>query len=113
VGLVACPAARSDRANPPGADSAPVPAPKPVTATSGTVPALPPASDSTVTWAVLVATLRAQPDSIRAVMQRHSGRVTVTLRNGVRLHAVEPAIDDVVRLLREIDPAGQIPVATE
>jgi hypothetical protein len=31
----------------------------------------------------------------------------------VRLHATEPAIDDVIAFLRQVDPAGHILIATE
>jgi hypothetical protein len=85
----------------------------PVTATTGTVPALPPGSDTTVAWAAFEAAIRAAPDSVRAVLQTHSRRVTASFRNGLRLHTTEPAIDQVIRLLREVDPAGHILVATE
>lgn len=113
AGLSACPGSRPERAGAAPPDSATRTAPTPITATSGTVPALPPASDSTVSWAAFQAAIRAYPDSVRAVMQTHSRRVTATLRSGLRLHATEPAIDDVIRLLREVDPAGRILVATE
>lgn len=81
--------------------------------TTQTISVLPPAQDSTVTWTDFKAIIRANPDSVRAVMQTHRREVIATFRNGVRLHATEPAIDDIIPFLRQIDPAGQILIATE
>jgi hypothetical protein len=74
---------------------------------------LPPSQDSTVTWAEFKSLITANPDSVRAVMQTHRREVTATFRSGVRLHATEPAIDDVIAFLRQVDPAGHILIATE
>ena len=66
-----------------------------------------------MTWAEFKTIIRSNPDSVRAVMQAHSRRVTATFRSGIRLHATEPAIDDVITFLRQVDPAGHILIATE
>jgi len=95
-----------DRADPQLRSAAPAPTPQ-------TVSVLPPPQDSTVTWTEFTAIIRANPDSVRAVLQTHRREVTATLRSGIRLHATEPGIDDVVSFLRQVDPAGHILIATE
>jgi hypothetical protein len=98
---------------PPGGDSAHAqlsPAPP---AIPQALPVLPPPQDSTVTWAEFKTIIRANPDSVRAVMQTHDRQVTATFRSGIRLHATEPDLDDVVAFLRQVDPAGHILIATE
>jgi hypothetical protein len=69
--------------------------------------------DSALSWSRLAELIRATPDSIRAVHQVHTRAVTVLFKNGRRYHATEPAIDDVIRLLKQADPAGRILIATE
>lgn len=95
-----------DRADPQLSSAAPAPTPQ-------TVSVLPPPQDSTVTWTEFTAIIRANPDSVRAVLQTHRREVTATLRSGIRLHATEPGIDDVFAFLRQVDPAGHILIATE
>lgn len=97
---------------PPGEDSA-GPQLSSAAPTPQTVSVLPPPQDSTVTWTEFTAIIRANPDSVRAVLQTHRREVTATLRSGIRLHATEPAIDDVIAFLRQVDPAGHILIATE
>jgi hypothetical protein len=70
-------------------------------------------SDSSVTWGALQKIVRENPDSILAVQQTHSLQVSVAMRNGLRFKAKEPAIDAIIQLLREVDPAGRILIATE
>jgi hypothetical protein len=94
-------------------DTAPrPPLPAPVTATTGTIAVLPPAHDTTLPWPDFAAAIRANPDSVRAVLQA-GPRVTATFRSGVRLHAVQPVTGEVLGLLREVDPAGHIIIATQ
>lgn len=94
-----------------GADSqlsspAPAPTPQPIS-----VP--PPPQDTTMSWAELTAIIRAQPDSVRAVMQTHARKVTAIFLDGHRIRTTEPAIDAIVTLLRQVDPAGHVLIATE
>jgi hypothetical protein len=94
-------------------DTAPrPPIPPPVTSTTGTVVVLPPAHDTTLPWPDFAAAIRANPDSVRAVLQA-GRRVTATLRSGIRLHAVQPGPGQLLGLLREVDPAGHIILATQ
>ena len=86
--------------------------PAPVS-TPPTISVLPTPQDSSVSWAELTAIVRAQPDSVRAVMQTHARKVTATFLDGHRFHTTEPAIDAIVTLLRQVDPAGHILIATE
>jgi hypothetical protein len=86
----------------PGADTTP-----------STVTILPSTSDTTVEWADFVATLRRKPDAVRAVMQRHSRKVTMVMKDGRRFNSTEPAMDVVLTILREVDPANSILIATE
>jgi len=76
-------------------------------------PVLPVASDSSVSWQRLTALVRAAPDSVLAVHQSHDRAVSVQFRDGRRYHATEPALDAIIRLLKEVDPAGRILIATE
>jgi hypothetical protein len=69
--------------------------------------------DSTVTWPRLQEIVRENPDGILAVQQSHSLQVSVAMRNGMRFKAREPQIDAIIALLREVDPAGRILIATE
>lgn len=78
-----------------------------------TTSVLPTPSDTTVAWPELVSTVRRNPDAVRAVLQTHARRVTVFLKDGRRYHATEPSMDAILTVLREVDPAGQILVATE
>jgi hypothetical protein len=80
---------------------------------SVTTSVLPTPIDSSVKWDKLVALVRATPDSIRAVHQVHTRAVTVLFKDGRRYHATEPVIDDIIRLLKQVDPAGRILIATE
>jgi prepilin-type processing-associated H-X9-DG protein len=66
-----------------------------------------------MSWAALAAIIRAQPDSVRAVMQTHDRKVTATFLDGHRIRTTEPAIDAIVTLLRQVDPAGHVLIATE
>lgn len=74
---------------------------------------LPTPLDSAISWTKMVELVRASPDSIRAVHQVHSREVTVLFKDGRRYHATEPAIDQIIRLLKEVDPAGRVLIATE
>jgi hypothetical protein len=74
---------------------------------------LPTPIDSSVSWGKLVELVRSAPDSIRAVHQIHTRAVTVLFKDGRRYHATEPAIDQIIRLLKEVDPAGRVLIATE
>jgi hypothetical protein len=48
------------------------------------------------------------------VFQSHALDVEIELKNGERVHAKEPAIDEVFRLLEQTrDTCGTIPMATE
>ena len=88
--------------------SAPTPAPAPQTITFPPTP-----QDSAVSWTELTRIIRAHPDSVRAVMQTHARKVSATFLDGHRLHTTEPSIDGIVSLLRQVDPAGHILIATE
>ena len=57
--------------------------------------------------------LRATPESVRAVMQRHDRSVAVLFLDGRRYHGTEPTIDAIIALLRTVDPSGRILIATE
>jgi prepilin-type processing-associated H-X9-DG protein len=73
----------------------------------------PTAEDRTVSWGELTKIIIGKPDSVRTVMQTHARKVTVAFLDGHRLHSTEPSIDAIVTLLRKVDPAGHILVATE
>jgi hypothetical protein len=94
-------------------DSTPQPAALTVDSAPTTISVVPPSVDTTVAWPDLVGTLRRNPDGVRAVMQTHARKVTMVMKDGRRFHATEPAIDAIISILREVDPAGQILVATE
>lgn len=112
--LTGCGRKEGSAAPPQGGDSASAQlSPAAPATTPQTISVLPTPQDSTVTWAEFKSIIGANPDSVRAVMQTHRREVTATFRNGVRLHATEPAIDDVITFLRQVDPAGQILIATE
>ena len=111
--LVPACGSRSDSGSTAGkADSTPA-LPPATTSIPQTVPAPPVPEDSTVSWAELAATIRGNPDAIRAVQQTHSLRVTAVFTDGHRFHSTEPHIDAILKLVREVDPAGQILIATE
>lgn len=94
------------------ADSSPAPL-RVTTSIPQTAFAPPAPQDSTVSWAELTAHIRRDPDAIRAVRQTHSLKVTAVFKDGHRFHSTEPHIDAIIRLVREVDPAGQILIATE
>ncbi len=71
------------------------------------------AADSTIGWPDLSARVRARPESVRAVLQRHDRQVSVLFLDGRRYHSTEPAIDDIIALLHQVDPSGRILIATE
>jgi hypothetical protein len=50
---------------------------------------------------------------VREVGQTHALAVTLTLRNGARRFAREPAIDDVMRVLNRARRCGPVTFATE
>jgi len=106
-GLTACNQKTDDSRGPRQLDSS-ASAGAPVTTS-----VLPTPIDSAVSWGKLVDLIRSTPDSIRAVHQVHTRAVTVLFKDGRRYHATEPAIDVVIRLLKEVDPAGRILIATE
>jgi hypothetical protein len=82
-------------------------------ASAVTTSVLPTPIDSAVSWSKLVELVRSAPDSIRAVQQVHTRAVTVLFKDGRRYHATEPVIDAVIHLLKEVDPAGRVLIATE
>ena len=90
------------------ADSAP-----PADTTPATITILPSTSDTSVAWPDFVTTLRRNPDAVRAVMQTHARKVTMVMKDGRRFNSTEPTMDAVLTLLREVDPANSILVATE
>jgi hypothetical protein len=69
--------------------------------------------DSSVTWDALQRIIRSHPDSILAVQQTRGLQVSVAMRNGLKYQAREPVADAIIQLLREVDPAGRILIATE
>lgn len=69
--------------------------------------------DSVVAWPRLQQIVREDPDGILAVQQTRTRQVSVAMRNGMRFNSTEPAIDAILHLLREVDPAGRILIATE
>ena len=110
--LSACESKSDSGATAGKADSTPA-SPPVTTSLPQTVSATPAPDDSTVSWAELAAAIRHQPGEIRAVQQTHSLRVTAVFKDGHRYHSTEPHIDAILTLLREVDPAGQILIATE
>jgi hypothetical protein len=62
-----------------------------------------------VSWDEMKALI--QKGQIQTVMQTHSRRVTVLTADGTKYEATEPAIDDVIKLIRE--SKKDIPIATE
>lgn len=84
---------------------------KPIPEAVATLP--PTYVDSNVTWPQMQEIVRANPDSILAVYQTHARAVSVAMRNGRRYRAQEPVIDAIIHLLRQVDPAGRILIATE
>jgi hypothetical protein len=82
--------------------------PAPVTAS-----VLPTPIDSTITWSRMESLIRSAPDSLRAVQQLHTRAVTVLFKDGRRYHATEPRIDAVLHLMKDVDPAGRVLIATE
>ncbi len=74
---------------------------------------LPVTVDSALPWPELARRLRATPESVRAVMQRHDRSVAVLFLDGRRYHGTEPEIDAIITLLRAVDPSGRILIATE
>jgi hypothetical protein len=51
---------------------------------------------------------------IERVVQSHSLDVSIVAKNGSIYHTVEPKIDDVIRIVSEVDPTGKkITIATE
>ncbi|MBK6424512.1 MAG: hypothetical protein IPI38_01010 [Gemmatimonadetes bacterium] len=74
---------------------------------------LPVTVDSALPWPELERRLRATPESVRAVMQRHDRSVAVLFLDGRRYHGTEPTIDAIIALLRTVDPSGRILIATE
>lgn len=80
---------------------------------TSSVASLPTTVDSTIAWTRMVSLVTQAPDSIRAVHQVHTRSVTVLFKDGRRYHATEPAIDDIIKLLKQVDPAGRVLIATE
>lgn len=78
-----------------------------------TSPALPTPIDSSISWSRLELLIRSAPDSLRAVQQLHTRAVTVLFKDGRRYHSTEPRIDAILRLMKEVDPAGRVLIATE
>ncbi len=76
-------------------------------------PALPAPIDSTISWDRMTALIRSAPDSLRAVQQLHTRAVTALFKDGRRYHTTEPTIDAIIHLLKEVDPAGRVLIATE
>jgi mitochondrial fission protein ELM1 len=85
----------------------------PADTTPTTITILPGTSDTSVAWPDFVATLRRNPDAVRAVMQTHARKVTMVMKDGRRFNTTEPTMDAVLTILREVDPANSILVATE
>lgn len=69
--------------------------------------------DTTVSWARLEELVRATPESVRAVMQRHDRGVSVVFVDGRRYNSTQPAMDGIITLVRSVDPSGRILIATE
>lgn len=88
--------------------AATVPVPEPSTRS-----VLPTPIDSTISWARMESLIRSAPDSLRAVQQLHTRAVTALFKDGRRYHAVEPQMDAIIRLMKEVDPAGRVLIATE
>jgi hypothetical protein len=81
--------------------------------TPDTTAGLPLPVDSAITWDRMERLIRSAPDSLRAVQQLHTRAVTALFKDGRRYHATEPAIDAIIHLLKEVDPAGRVLIATE
>lgn len=62
-----------------------------------------------VSWDEMKALI--QKGQVQTVMQTHSRRVTVFMADGTKYEATEPAIDDIIKLIR--DSGKNIPIATE
>lgn len=69
--------------------------------------------DTTVSWARVEELVRATPESVRAVMQRHDRRVSVVFLDGRRYNSTQPTMDGIITLVRSVDPSGRILIATE
>ncbi len=74
---------------------------------------LPTPIDSSISWSRMESLIRTAPDSLRAVQQLHTRAVTVLFKDGRRYHATEPTIDAILHLMKEVDPAGRVLIATE
>ncbi len=72
-----------------------------------------PAPDSVVPWPRLSEILRYETSTILAVRQTHALAVTLRMKDGRTYRSTEPQLDAVVRLVREVDQAGRILIATE
>lgn len=108
VALLSACLPRSERPATAAADSAP-----PADTTPTTITILPGTSDTSVAWPDFVTTLRRNPDAVRAVMQSHARKVTMVMKDGRRFNTTQPTMDAVLAILREVDPANSILVATE
>ncbi len=97
--------AAGDRAPPPPPETAADTAPRILT------PSGP--ADSALAWEALAAAVRRRAGEIRAVTESRSRRVTVHFRDGSSLRSVEPEPGAMRRLVKEVDPAGEILVATD
>lgn len=106
--LWACQARSERQATSGAADSA-----TPADTTPTTITILPSTSDTSLAWPDFVATLRRNPDAVRAVMQTHARKVSMVMKDGRRFNTTEPTMDAVLAILREVDPANSILVATE
>ena len=63
-------------------------------------------------WEEVVSAIRSC--NVKSVFQAHSREVSITLKNGDRISAVEPHIDDIIQVAMESsDKCGNIIMATE
>lgn len=65
-----------------------------------------------VAWSEAVALL--EDCRVGMIVQLHSLRVDLTLKDSRKVHTTEPAIDEVFRVYERVQPTcGSIPIATE
>lgn len=63
-------------------------------------------------WEEVVSAIRSC--NIESVFQAHSKEVSVTLKNGDRISAIEPHIDDIIQIaMKSSEKCGNIIMATE
>jgi hypothetical protein len=107
--VLACPGPQARAAR----DSVPAPPPRALADSAPRILTPSGPADTAVSWDALAARLRRRPGEIRAVTESRNGKVTVHFKDGSALRSVEPEAGALQRLVRAIDPSGEILVATD